>query len=423
MAIIDGAIVNIALPTIAQELEITPVESVWVVNSYQVAVLVSLLPLSALGERYGCTRIYMGGLALFIAASVLCAIASDLPTLVVGRFLQGVGGAGIQAMNGPMLRFTYPREQIGRGIGYNALVVAIASASGPGAAAMILSVADWHWLFAVNIPIGLLSLVIGFFALPKTQSAERAIDGSSILLNGIAFLGLFYAANAWAEGSGSVTTVTIMTVGAVAGFLLVCRARGQAAPLLPVDLLRFPLLRLSYATSLLAWAAQVVALISLPFYLEAGLGLDHVETGLLITPWPLGMAIAAPIAGRLVERVPAARLSTIGVGAMAIGLFMLAWLPTGTAHWLLVIPMLLCGIGFAFFQTPNNRILLADAPENRAGAAGGMLAVMRLAGQSSGAVLAALLFRLAGTTSGLALAAAGMLALLACAISASRLRR
>ncbi|QTH21182.1 MFS transporter [Rhizorhabdus wittichii] len=422
MAIVDGAIVNIALPTITRELAITPVEAVWVVNAYQVAVLVSLLPLSALGERFGCSRIYIAGLLTFIAASVGCAAATDLPMLVASRFLQGVGGACIQAMNGPMLRFTYPRAHLGRGIGYNALVVAVASASGPTLAAMILSVGSWHWLFAVNIPIGMLSLAIGLFALPKAPSVSRAIDGSAILLNAVVFLGLFYAANGWAGGGAPASIYACAIAGGVAAIMLVRRSRGQVAPLLPVDLLRFPLLRLSYATSLLAWAAQVMAFISLPFYLEAGLGLGHVETGLLLTPWPVAMAMAAPIAGRLVERTPAALLSAIGLGLMTLGLLLLAALPAQQAPWLLVGPMLLCGAGFAFFQTPNNRTLLADAPVERSGAAGGMLAVMRLAGQSGGAVSAALVFRLAGTTSGFALVAAALLTLLAGGFCLMRLR-
>ena len=154
MAVLDGAIVNVALPTIARDLSIPNAESVWIVNAFQLAVTVSLLPLSALGDSLGYRRVYWPGLALFTLASFACAVAPTLPTLAVARAVQGLGAAGIMSVNIALVRFIYPASRLGRGVGNIALVVAVCSAGSPTVAAAILSVASWRWLFLINVPIG-----------------------------------------------------------------------------------------------------------------------------------------------------------------------------------------------------------------------------------------------------------------------------
>src|SRR3984957_7213462 len=158
MAVMDGAIANVALPTIAQDLHATSSFSIWIVNGYQLAVVITLLPLSSLGEIIGYRRIYMAGLALFTVASLLCALSHTLLLLTAARVVQGFGAAGIMSVNSALVRFTYPRALLGRGIGINALVVAISAAVGPTVAAAILAVRTWPYLFAVNIPIGIAAL-------------------------------------------------------------------------------------------------------------------------------------------------------------------------------------------------------------------------------------------------------------------------
>jgi MFS transporter, DHA2 family, multidrug resistance protein len=175
MSILDMTVVTMALPTMANELRTTPAASVWMVSSYQIAVTIVLLPLASLSERMGCSRIYLMGLVLFVAASLLCAMSTRLDVLVVGRFFQGMGGGAIQAMNGALHRFIFPNERLGRGIGYNTLIVAITSASGPSIAAAVLSVASWQWLFAMNIPVGIVSFVIAYRSLPEPR-AKKAIS-------------------------------------------------------------------------------------------------------------------------------------------------------------------------------------------------------------------------------------------------------
>src|SRR6201990_2002684 len=187
LAVLDGGIANVALPTIAREVNTSPANSIWVVNAYQLAVTVSLLPLSSLGEIYGYRRIYQAGLVLFPFASLACALSSSLTTLIIARMLQGLGAAGIMSVNSALIRFIYPRRWLGRGVGLNATVGSIASALGPSVASVILSVASWPWLFAVNVPLGILGAVIALRTLPLTPLSGSKFDLTSAALQAVAF--------------------------------------------------------------------------------------------------------------------------------------------------------------------------------------------------------------------------------------------
>src|ERR1700722_17116992 len=187
MAVIDGAIANVALPTIAGSLNASPAFSIWIVNGYQLAITISLLPLSSLGEIIGYRRVYLAGLLLFTLASLFCALAHTLLLLTVARIFQGFGAAGILSVNAALVRYTYPRAQLGRGIGVNALVVATSAAVGPTVAAAILAVGTWPYLFAINVPIGIVTLALAWRTLPHTEPAAHSFDWQSAGLSAIAF--------------------------------------------------------------------------------------------------------------------------------------------------------------------------------------------------------------------------------------------
>src|SRR5260221_371063 len=154
MAVLDGAIANVALPTIAKDMLASPASSIWAVSAHQLAITILMLPLASLGEIVGFRRVYYAGLVVFTLASLACALATSLPALTAARVLQGIGAAGILSVNGALVRFIYPRRMLGRGIGVNTIVVAVSAALGPTVAAAILAVASWPWLFAINVPIG-----------------------------------------------------------------------------------------------------------------------------------------------------------------------------------------------------------------------------------------------------------------------------
>jgi DHA2 family multidrug resistance protein-like MFS transporter len=414
MAVLDGAIANVALPTIARDLGASAASSIWIVNAYQLAVTVALLPLAALGDRLGYRRVWMVGLAVFTVGSIACALSHTLVTLAAARVLQGLGAAAVMSINPALLRFTYPHRLLGRGLGFNAVVISLASALGPTIASAILATATWQWLFAVNGPIGIVALVVGARALPKTPTTNRRFDTISALLNAAAFGFLILGAESVVR-EGLVPGLIRLAIGAAAGVALVRREMNRDAPLVPLDLMRIPLFGLSVATSIVSFAAQMLAFVALPFFFQGPLGRTAVQTGLLMTPWPLGVALLAPIAGRLADRYPAGLLGGIGLGVFAVGLFSLTMLHPGSTTPEIIWRLMLCGAGFGFFQSPNNRAMVASAPRNRSGAAGGMLATARLLGQTTGALTMAVFFHLfaAGATHVAFGVAAGVAALAA----------
>src|SRR5271165_116049 len=213
MAVLDGSIVNVALPTIARDLAIAPADSVWIINAFQLAVTVSLLPLSALGDSLGYRRVYWAGLAVFTVASLACALAPSLATLTLARLIQGLGAAGIMSVNIALVRFIYPSSRLGQGVGNMAVVVAVASAASPSVAAAILSVASWHWLFLINVPIGALALVMAARTLPVTPRAAGRLDLLSVLLNALTFGLVIAGVNRIGQGGSPSLALIEIAVG------------------------------------------------------------------------------------------------------------------------------------------------------------------------------------------------------------------
>ena len=421
MAVLDGAIANVALPVIARELGASPSASVWVINAYQLTITILLLPLAALGDRIGYKCIYIPGLALFTIGSVGCALGGTLDQLVAARVFQGIGAACIMSMNAALVRATYPASMLGRGIGYNAMVLSMSAAIGPTLASLILSVATWQWLFLINLPIGIAALVVGRRSLPEPQGHGRPFDWASALMSA-AMMGLAVSgAEAFARGSSTIG-VAMIAGGIAAGVALVRRELGEPTPLMPLDLLRIPIFTLSITTSVVSFAAQMLAYVALPFLLQSVLGRSVFATGLLMTPWPIAVGIAAPFAGRLADRINAGLIGGIGLAIFASGLFFLARMGSHPGDFDIAWRMAVCGLGFGLFQSPNNRTIVSAAPKPRSGAAGGMLATARLLGQTAGAVTVGVAFNLAGVRiAPQLLLAASVAALIAAGISLLRL--
>ncbi|HQT76033.1 MAG: MFS transporter [Rhodospirillales bacterium 20-64-7] len=413
---LDSAIANIALPTIARELGASDAGTVWVVNGYQLASAVCLLPIAALGEIFGIKRVYALGMAVFTVASLGCALSPSLSALVGARLLQGVGGACMSALGPALIREIYPRRILGGGFALIALAVAMSGALGPTIAALILSVARWPWLFLVNLPVCLVALPLFLMLMPTSRRHMRPFDISGAVLSAVA-LGLVVIGVDTAGSGRTGVALGQIGVGLACFAWLVWQQSRRAAPLLPLDLMRIPLFALSVLTSICSYSAQILAYVSLPFLFQIVMHRSQIATGLLVTPWPLMVAVAAPVAGRLTGRYPAAILGSIGLAVLTVGLLLLVVLPAAPADWDVAWRMGICGVGFGFFQTPNNTTLMTTGPVNRSGAASGMIAVARTMGWSFGSALVALIFGIWGSSGtvvclelGAGFAAAGALA-------------
>ena len=424
VAVLDGAIANVALPTIARELHASPAQSIWIVNAYQLAIIISLLTLSFLGDMLGYRRIYQWGLVLFSCTSLFCALSDSLGMLTFARVLQGFGGAALMSVNTALIRIIYPQRYLGRGMGINSLIVAVSSAAGPTVAAAILSVASWQWLFLINVPVGLAALALALRYLPDNpqKASGQRFDLLSSVMNALTFGLLISLLSGFAQGQNHSLLLGELLLLLVVGTLFIRRQLRLEFPLLPVDLFRIPIFALSIGTSVCSFCAQMLAMVSLPFFLQSVLGRSEVATGLLLTPWPLATMVMAPIAGRLIERFHAGLLGAIGLALFAAGLFALALLPATPSDADIIWRMMLCGAGFGLFQSPNNHTIISSAPPHRSGGASGMLGTARLLGQTSGAALVALMFNLF-TTDGthLSLLLAGSFATVATLVSALRI--
>lgn len=395
MAVLTGTIANIALPTIARDLDVSPASAIWVVNAYQLSVTMTLLPLAALGEILGFRRVYLVGLVVFTLASVACSLATDLPVLIAARVVQGVGASGVMSVNSALLRFIYPRRTLGRGFGINAMIGSATGALGPSVASAVLTVAPWEYLFALNVPFGIAGVWLGLRMLPESPRAGHRFDGVSAVLCALAFGGLILGIDGIAEPGR--WTVVALGVAGVSFWALLRRQLARPNPLLPVDLMRRPAFAFSVTASTLSFAAQGMIWVCMPFFLEDTLHMTRGQTGLLMTPWPLTVAFVAPIAGRLSDRFSATRVGAVGQAVMVLGIVALIFLPEQPTMIDVAWRMSLAGLGFGLFNSPNNRTIITSAPAARSGGASGMQATARLMGQTIGTAIVGVLFVVASS--------------------------
>lgn len=394
MAVLDGAIANVALPTIAHDLHVNAASSIWIVNAFQLAMTISLLAFSSLGDLWGYKRVYTVGLAMFTITSLICALSDSFVTLVVARGLQGFSAAAITSVNTAVLRIIYPARLLPRGMGINGLIIAVAAAAGPTVAAAVLAVANWPWLFAINVPIGIAAFAMALKFLPQNpvKVAGQKFDVTSAIMNALTFGLLIVVIDGFAHDIHWYILVPGFAVMLFIGWFFIRRQISHPYPLLPVDLMHNRIFTLSLVTSVCSFVAQMLALVSIPFFFQRVLHLSEVATGLLLTPWPLATMITAPLAGKLMDRFNAGILGSIGLLIFGGALFLLATMPAHPSHIDIIWRMFLGGIGFGLFITPNNSTIISSAPKERSGGASGMLGMARLLGQTIGAAFVAVIF-------------------------------
>ena len=408
LVVVDGAIATVALPTIARDLHVDSSAAVSVVTVYQLVLVMALLPFSGLGDRVGLKRLYQGGQVVFAVATVLCFFARSLPFLLVVRAAQALGAAAALSVSSALVRSIYPARQLGRGLGINSVVVSSSAALAPTLGGLILAIAPWPWVFASAVPFALVSLALGR-SLPDVAGRETRFD----VLGAVMCAGMFGLVIGGLEsavhGDSPVVSAAIVAVGVLVGVLFVRRERGEAAPILPVDLLGRPVLALSTMGAFAAFVATMTLLLSLPFRLQHDYGFAPSEVGAAIAPWPLTTMFVAPLAGWLSDRHPAGLLGGIGMALAIAGLITLSFLPADPSYWAIAWRMSLTGAGFGMFLSPNARLIIGSAPRERAAAAGGLISTTRMVGQTTGATLVAALLAMGlGAGGGPALIAAGL---------------
>jgi len=389
VSVLDASMANVALPTIAQELNINPALVVWIPIAYSLTIVITLLPLSALAERIGLGLLFSVGAALFLLASLGASMAQDFNLLLGARVAQGLGSSMLMCLFGGLVRNIYPLRLLGFGLSLNAMTVSMTAVLSPSIGAFILELSSWRWIFLVTVPLSAL-LVLGARFLPAGDRSRRPFDWfASILVApvfGLSILGLDLITT-----RPGVSLICFL-IAAYTGRILLRRSVRQRAPLVPVDLLRITPVAYAVAASAFSFGSQMAGLVSMPFYFQQVMNMSYSELGLFLGAWSLGVGIMAPISGYLSGRVSIAKICAIGAAGMAAGMAWLLFLGPGSHYGWIFASMILAGLGFGLFQTPNNRALLAGVPRHRAAAAGGMQATTRVYGQSVGTALVAIGF-------------------------------
>jgi len=448
MAVFDGTIINVALPQISAALQTSAAVSIWVANAYLLATAMTLAAFAALSARVGFRNQFSVGLAVFTLASLGCALANSVSLLILMRILQGLGGAAMLSIAPAIHRTVFPNRLLGRILGLNAVLVAASTAVGPVLGGTLLATLGWEWIFAINVPLGIAAVWLAWTAVPDTRKPARApFDLAGALWSALSMGALIMAADTCARfaqpGQGSAAALTAAAyafTALLAGLAFVRGQRRVADPLLPLDIFSNPRFSLAALTSLASFVGQGIAFVALPFLFQNAYGYTAFESAALFTPWPLGIVLVAPHAGRLADRHSPALLSSLGLALFALGLALLALLPDHAGAWDIGWRALVCGMGFGFFQSPNNREMLGNVSRERSGNASGVLAIMRTFGQCLGAALLGVILAVrtaAAVAAGqlqmnpvqdgeairLALWVAALATVLATAVSASRLRR
>ena len=421
LVIIDGGVANVALPTIARDLNEDSSAVVAIVTVYQLMLVMLMLPFAGLGERIGLKRMYQLGQLVFTVATLLCFFARSLPFLLVVRAVQAVGAAGALAVASALIRQTYPAAQLGRGLGVNSVVVASSAAAAPTIGGLVLSVGPWPWVFACAIPFALASLLLGR-ALPDPAPGNRRFDVGGAVMCAAMFGLVIGGAESAVHGDSPLVSAAIVLLGLAVGRIYVRREREAVQPILPVDLLSRPVIALSTVGGFTAFVASMTLLLSTPFRLTHEYGLTAAAVGAAIAPWPLTNMVVAPLSGWLSDRVPAGLLGGVGMAISITALLLIAHMPADPGWFDIAWRMALCGAGFGTFLPPNARLIIGSAPRERAAAAGGLVSTVRLVGQTTGATLVAALLALGAGSGNVPPLVAAALALVAGVCSVARLR-
>ncbi len=396
VANLDIAIANTALPQMAFSLQLTASQAIWITASYQLSMVFALLPAIVYAERLGARRIAITGIILFSLASLICGFSSSFGSLIFGRTLQGIGGACIAGTGIALTRFIFPEKLLGVGMGINAFVVGLSLAAGPTLTSLILSVASWPWLFLINVPIGMLGMVLGLYAMPPSaRPVGRDVDPIGLVLAAalttICCLSLHFLAH-----SQQQLSMIVAASGVIVLIFLIRRGKSALITALPVDLFANPIFALSALTAILSFLAMAAAFISLPFLFQQRFGFSQIEAGFVLSIWPVFATLTSLLAGTISDRVSPAFLCGIGLLSITMGLFLLALLPPDSGVHAIGTRLALCGAGFGLFQAPNMKAMLMSSPPDRSSSAGGISTLVGIAGQSLGAALVAAMFNLYG---------------------------
>ncbi|WP_322806443.1 MFS transporter [Thermanaerothrix sp.] len=396
MATLDASIVNISLPTLVKDLHTDFATVEWVVLAYVLVLTALMLGAARLGDLYNKKRLYQIGLIIFTLGSLLCGLAPTITALIVFRALQGIGAAFTQALGTAIVTEVFPPESRGRALGTIGSIVSIGIAAGPPLGGLIIAWAGWHWVFLVNLPIGIIASFIVHRVVPDLHPEKRE-GGFDVLGAAVLFMtmGCYALGMTMGQDLGFDTQWPRILLGiALVGLItFVIIERRQRHPMVDLTLFRNTLFSINLLMAFLVFIVMA-GMFLMPFFLELVQGYPAQLVGLLMMAHPVAMGIVAPLAGALSDRYGSRGISLLGLIVVILGCLSVASIQPGLSPLGFVLHLIPFGIGLGMFQSPNNNAIMGSVPRNRLGIASGLLALMRTLGQTSGLPLMGTLFAL-----------------------------
>ncbi|HEY7472985.1 MAG TPA: MFS transporter [Gemmatimonadota bacterium] len=383
---IDGSIVNVALPTLVEDLDTTFPVVQWVVLAYLLALATLVLAIGRLGDIVGKKPIYASGFAVFTLGSMLCGLSPSIGWLIGFRIFQALGAAMIFALGFAIVTEAFPREERGRALGINGAIVSIGIVLGPTLGGLLIDSLGWRWIFYVNLPVGIVGTITAVRYVPKVppEGGERFdfLGGGVFLVTLLSLLlGLTFGQT---HGFGHALPLGLLTLAAAALPVFVAIERRAEHPMLDLSLFRNRLVSVNLFAGWASFAAIGGVFILLPFYLERVLGHSPAETGLLLASVPLGLGLAAPAAGSISDRIGPWPVILVGLATLLASYFLMLTLDTRTGALAYLVTMVPVGLGMGIFQSPNNSAIMGAVPPRRLGVTSGLLTITRITGQLTG---------------------------------------
>jgi len=395
------SIANVALPTLAESFSASFQQVQWVVLAYLLATTTLIVGVGRMGDLLGRRRLLMVGIAIFNVASVLASLAPRLELLVAARALQGVGAAIMMALTMAMVSAVVPKARTGSAMGLMGTMSAVGTALGPSLGGVLIAQYGWQSIFLVNLPLGVLALVLVRRYLPEDRMTPSVAKGKFDKL-GMLLLALTLAAYSLAmtmgRGHFGQLNALLMLAAAVGFGLFIQTERKAASPLIRLAMFRDPILSASLSMSALVSTVMMATLVVGPFYLGFALHLNTTLVGAVMSAGPIAAAFTGVPAGRIVDRVGAPRATTIGLVGMMVGCLALAMFPESLGIAGYVVPIIVITSSYALFQAANNTAVMAEVSPETRGLISGMLNLSRNLGLITGASVMGAVFAMASGT-------------------------
>ncbi|TCL60026.1 EmrB/QacA subfamily drug resistance transporter [Kineothrix alysoides] len=393
MGTLDGSIVNVALPTMAKKLYISTEAISWVVSIYLLVIAGTILVFGRLGDIIGKTKIFNFGIIIFTMGSLICGIAGSFPFLLFARVVQAIGAAGTMSASQGIITQVFPPQERGRALGINGTFVALGSLAGPPIGGFIVGSLEWNYIFLINVPIGIIVYLLSFRLLPKsTENSDEKLDVKGALLFAIAIVSLFGSlliGEDYGYRHPYIIGGFILFVLSFVTFIIV--ENRTEAPLLQLKLFQNKLFSLSIFCGFISFIAINSLTIIQPFYLQNTLKFSPSFTGLIMMVFPVVLAVVAPLSGALSDKIGSEILTFIGLSINSVGLILMSTLTEHTSLYTMIIYIVIMSIGNGLFQSPNNSLILSNAPKNMLGIVGSVNALVRNLGMITGIAMAILI--------------------------------